>query len=275
MQINGFFDIAQNENYFENCDCSYFETDKYSFSVVGEDSEKATEILKSNFVKANYDIIKKIDSLFIAVVYNKQDKTLHIFSDLFSSGLNLYYTSVNDKFYYSTSLKWLLTSSKIERDFDRNGLDEFLINGFIHGKQTLIKNVEKLTAGAEIIADKSGFRHRQIEVTCQGIDSSEAKDKLMETLQSKIVSCVKNEYTINMPISGGYDSNLILCTLASKTDNKIKTFTVGEDNETNESVRVRQNMKTYKDVELNTSFVTNDVFDSFADIVWRLDGCVY
>lgn len=275
MQINGIFNISKKENIFSDCICSYAENSKYIFNVIGEDSEKTSEILKDEYQKADCHIIKKIDSLFIAVIFDKEEKSLHIFSDLFSSEYNLYYTFSDNNFYYSTSLKWLLKASEIHREFDRSGVDEFLTNGFILGKNTLIKNVEKLTAGVEIIVDENGINYKSISVSADEISNADAKNNLLNTLQKKIESCADGKEKIDMPISGGYDSNLILNTLVNNTDSEIRTFSIGEESETNEITRVRQNMKLYKNVELNVSIVTDDFFESFSDIVWRLDGCVY
>ncbi len=275
MQINGIYDILKRENNFSNCDCSFAENEKLSLCVVGEEADKTLAKLQNKFKSADYAIIKDIDALFIAVIFDKIEKKLHIFSDLFSSEFNLYYTTADNKFYYSTSLKWLLKASGIRREFDRIGVDEFLTNGFILGKSTLLKDVSKLTAGVEIAVDNNGVSENTIAVSDDKLSKSEAKTSLLKSLQKKIVSCADGKKTINMPISGGYDSNLILNTMVNNTDSEIKTFSIGENSETNEIVRVRENMKLYKDVEFNVSIVDNNFFELFSDMVWRLDGCVY
>lgn len=274
MKINGVYDIFKRENHCLDCACAYGETDRFSFGVIGDDADGTVRVLEDCFGKPE-DIIRKTDSLFIAVAFDRQSNVLHIFSDLFSSEFNLYYTVRDNRFYYSSSLKWLLKISEIERTFDRNGVDEFLINGFIPGENTLIKGVKKLTSGVEIVVDKDGVRYEKISAPATKISNAEAKNNLLKALQDRIKACAGNNGNIDMPVSGGYDSNLILNTLANLTDRKIRTFSVGEDRETSEIVRVRQNMKFYENAELNEFIVSDDLFDCYTDMVWRLDGCVF
>ena len=78
-----------------------------------------------------------------------------------------------------------------------------------------------------------------------------------------------------MPLSNGYDSNLILHTIRSFINRRIHAFTIGGKKGRNEIPFVSNNLRSYNNIVHHTGIVDECIFEYFPDIVWRLDGTLY
>ena len=76
-----------------------------------------------------------------------------------------------------------------------------------------------------------------------------------------------------MPLSAGFDSNMVLNTL--KDSYRIDAFTVGGKSGKNEIPIVEKNIKSYKNVTHHTCLADSSLFSKLPEIIWRLDGYVY
>lgn len=216
-----------------------------------------------------------VDEMYLALAYDRREKTLNIFADITSSPLNLYYTTNGDRVYFSTSLKKVLRESGIERNLDRCAAKAFLANGYIVGSSTLVERVNKLTFGHEIVMRQGAVSQvKYVPQETEKLSAKQAKKSLISTMEKSIENSLDAAGMIAMPLSNGYDSNMILNTVRKCRDEKIHAFTVGSRHGTNETAAVAENVRDLK-VELHTELIDERYFDYFADIVWRLDGCVY
>lgn len=260
MQLNGFYNLKTHKNKFlDNNDI--FNSDEISINVLCDNKEK----FYKEYINKDINLISEFNDLFLSIIYNKHTQELHIFSDITTSKYNLYYTLTDNKFFYSTSLKWLLINSKVERKLNTNAAQQFIKNGFVYGKETLIENVYKLDFRDEIIVKN------KVEIKKCDYKLIKTNDDLIDTIQNSINKYNKLD-TISMPLSGGYDSNLILNTLKN---NKINAFTIGGTVGNNEIPLVKSNITSMNNVKLYTKIIDEKIYDSLADIVWRLDGSVY
>ncbi len=216
-----------------------------------------------------------IDEMYLAFVYNRNCKKLEIFADITTSPYNLYYTEKSGKIYFSTSLKILLYESRIERSLDFESAKSFLSNGYVVGETTLIKKVKKLTFGNKLdlsignaVQVKSLFtsKHQSSSINFEG--------QLLDSMQKSIIGMLQEGETVALPLSNGYDSNLILDTVLKNTDKKIIAFTVGGKYGSNEISAVKDNLSG-TDVKLCTELIDESYFEYFSDIIWRLEGSVY
>lgn len=274
MEIKGIYDIAKAINSFESSETVYLNSGNISLAVIGEKPDKTAKEIADNFKTSGSDIAGKINELFLTAIFDKESGVLHILSDLFSSPYNLYYTVADSKFYYSSSLKWLLKVSGIKRELDQDAVSYFKINGFVLGDKTLIKGVNKLGYAEEIIVSKNGVSKKALKYTFNYQQKPAARAKLINTVRESI----RNSSGISEPciaLSSGYDSNMVLDTLRKVPDTFVHAFSVGGETGRNETVAVSENVKNMSGVDLSVSIVNRDNFNTLADIVWRLEGSVF
>lgn len=269
MEINGVYNLMSKQNLFFECDCWQSNGQSFEARVLCNEQYTNPQNLL-NYIE-QYNCRKKLDEdgLFLAVVYYKGQ--LYFFADSTTSQWVLYYTKIGDKVYYSTSLKKLLKSSGIKRYMDLIAAKGFLKNGIVLGNQTLVEGVKKLDAGEIIILKNGKIKSKHIRYS---ITSSKKCSDLIGTLRQSVNRYANNIENVYMPLSGGYDSNLILDTL-EKSNHTIDAFTVGGEIGKNEIQSVKNNIKTYKNITHHTCLANQTLFTKLAEIVWRLDGYVY
>ena len=213
--------------------------------------------------------------MFLAVINDRSAKTLNIVADITSSPLNMYYTVCNGMLYYGTSLRDVLIDSSVERSIDVFAAKAFLANGYVFGEHTLITGINKPKFAHRLEASQEGVKQIQYQYSLNKTDTFLAKEELIPAIIDSVHDCVDDNENVYMPLSGGFDSNLILDTVRKHTSRYINTITVGGNVGKNEISAVKQNTAGIEGVTTHEVVLDESYFDRFTDIIWRLDGCVF
>lgn len=256
-----------------------FTDDNYYISICGEylvdeQNDLSNKIIKL-YEKYNNDITKYLHGLYILVIYDKKKNCLSIYQDRTTSPLTLYYTFYNDVLYYSTSLKWLLLISNIDRKLNENVIEEFLVNGFIYGEQTLVSNVYKIKSFHCLNACANGVKQEPVSYKQTEYTKQKAYRDFKDVLDHAILRQAEGESELNAPLSSGYDSSYIVDVLSKQTDLPINAFSIGGKFGKNELPVVKQNIKHFPRVSLISEMTDSTTLQNYPDIVWRLEGNVY
>lgn len=211
---------------------------------------------------------------YLLAIHDENSRKLTIFQDRMTSPVTLYYTTTGGTTYYSTSLKQLLCSSGISRKMNDEAIEEFLVNGYLYGEHTLLRDVFKLKAGYALVVDKEGVKQVPVEYPHEELSPGEALSRWEKVLSTAVRECSTGQEEICLPISSGYDSSYILNTLHGE-DKVVHAFSIGGQFGKNELPQVQENMKQYPKVQLHTALTSSQTLQHFPDIVWRLEGAVY
>ena len=277
--LSGLFDPKNNyfEDYSENI--IHEEHGNYSVSVCGsiniENQKNNTSMIADYYQKYGNQITEHIRGLYIVVIYDKINHSLAIFQDRTTSPITLYYAVKDGMLYYSTSLKWLLLNSKIKRTMNESVVEEFILNGFIYGEQTLLENIFKIKSFHCLNVDESGATQNPVSYCYKNYTESEAHSRFKEVLDQAILNQAKGLKEINAPLSSGYDSSYIVDTLSKKTDLPINAFSIGGKFGKNELPIVEKNVKEFPRTTLFSKLTDSETLQNYPDIVWRLEGNVY
>lgn len=272
MIVYGVYDCATGESVVHEEGAKYLETDDLDIWVLNTSSHSLCGAIAEAYLN---DVPVNADEMYLAFLYDRRKQEFVIFADITTSPLNLYYAPNNGKVYFSTSLKKLLLESAVEKKLDIQAAKAFLSNGYIVGESTLVEGVYKLSFGKKVVISKRSVEQVPCSLVARHMEKVvKDKEALIPTIQSSIKTAMCDVYEIAMPLSNGYDSNLILSTVLNNTDQRVKAFTVGGKAGISEAEAVADNVKDLN-VELHTAIVDASYFEYFADIVWRLDGSVY
>lgn len=264
---------TESENVFQ---C---ETEDFNISVVGEviiDGQVNSETLLINrFKKYGDQITEYIKGLYILAIYDKKNNSLSVFQDRTTSPITLYYTCSNEIIYFSTSLKKLLLLSKIERNLNENVVEEFIVNGFIYGQQTLVEGVYKIKSFHCLTVDNSCVEQKEVQYSNAEYTEQEAHIEFKNVLDKAILKQAEGQIEVNAPLSSGYDSSYIVNVLSEQTDLPINAFSIGGKFGKNELPVVKQNVKQFPRTKLISELTDSSTLQNYPDIVWRLEGNVY
>lgn len=276
MHISGIYSLQNKTNTFLPCAAQHYADEEMELYVVNGVNDCFAAPFAMLYKEWGIACVNEVDEMFLAVVSDFRDSSIHIFADITTSALNVYYTVKDDKFYYSTSLKTLLKESGTPRNMNLRAAKAFLANGYVFGRETLVENVFKMQFGCEITAENGAVVQKHCPYKFHKVPCSEGKKALLPTIQKSVANCLDPHAGIFMPLSGGFDSNMILNAVRQITDQTVHAFTVGGKEEgKNEISAVKQNISHVQNVQLHESFVDTSFYSSLADIVWRLDGFVF
>lgn len=241
---------------------------------INESTNSGEDILQA-YRRHGTDLTNSLRGLYILVIYDKVLKAVSVFQDRTTSPLTLYYSVYKDKLFLSTSIKKILLKSDMERCFNDAVLPVFLINGFIYGKDTLIKGIYKIESFHMLQCSEKRISQIPVTYNLKTMSKGEAVDSWTSVLNSSIQNCIDNNKEINMPLSGGFDSNYIAYVIDTFQNLPINAFSIGGKFGKNELPVVSENVNYYKNVTLFSALTDNKTLQNMPDIVWRLEGAVF
>jgi len=155
----------------------------------------------------------------------------------------VFYTWEDGRWLVSDSSEHLLGLKKI-RQCNTPAFDEFLGAGFVLGKETLLKDIFKIRAGEILLLKPDGtveseVYHYWLSNYFLDDDLTDLKVQLVYKLKNVIKRLITslNNCTAVVPLSGGYDSRLIMCLLKNAGYQKVICFSYGRPNPESELSR--------------------------------------
>lgn len=188
------------------------------------------------------DRLRAISDLngFYAIVRVEEDNAL-VVADRVRS-IPLFYGHDNDSVYLSDDPYWIQNRIGVH-DLDNRAKDEFLMTGYVTGDRTLSPVVKQVRAGeaVRISLDDAGnvlvkqHQYQRYIPNCHtNISLDDAIHELDKALTSALTRLIKeaNGRAIVVPLSGGYDSRLIVLMLKRLGYDNVITFSYGrKDNQ--------------------------------------------
>ncbi len=268
---NKYDDFSEGVLHLENGSCCLWVMGRAETENEINNLEKIAQIYEADGV----NLTEKVFGVFVIIAFDKTAKKLNVFHDRSTSCLATYYVVKDDKIYVGTSLKKILAESKITRKMNEKSVEDFYVNGFIYGEDTLLENVKKIKAFHCLSVENGHALQLKVNYPVKKMTKGEALDNFKPTVDRAIEKCFEGEDEINLPLSSGYDSNYNAYIASEKTDLPINAFSIGGKRGKNELPVVESNIKYYKRMQLKSALTDENTLKNFPDIVWRLEGAVY
>lgn len=227
------------------------------------------------FAQYGEQITQHLNGAYIAVFCRKADEALYVFHDRATSPVALYFTEQNGAVYLSTSLKKLLAESKIDRKLNEAVIEDFLVNGFLYGGDTLVEGVHKIKGYHCLTIDGGGVKQVPVKYPFETIPKGEALERFKPTLDGSIKRSLSGLEEACFTLSSGYDSNYIAYVSTELAEKPATAFSIGGKYGKNELPIVEKNAPYYKNLTLRSALTDDDSLKHFPDIVWRMEGNVY
>ena len=199
----------------------------YSFLTKNSD----TEVLLKLYDFKGIEMLLELNGMFSFVIYDKKKNLLFGAVDQFSIK-PLYYSFLQNKFFFSSEIKPLLELECISRDLSISSIKSFFQLQYVPFENTIYENVKKLKNNHYFVFDLSNrtLNTKKYEVKKNLIKFNNYSDIVLggkEALNNSIKNWSLSDVPIACSLSGGLDSSLIASIFASNSSKKIKTITVG------------------------------------------------
>ncbi|MDR0792565.1 MAG: hypothetical protein LBE82_04600 [Chitinophagaceae bacterium] len=180
------------------------------------------------------DFLKKIDGIFIAVIYDSIKKKLHLISD--RHGLRqIFWTNINNAFFWFSEIKAVLAIRNFPLIIEQDAINSFLTKEYLTGDSAWFKNVFLLNPATVLTWDISSQKVTQQQywswnniAPVAGIVNEKDMIEELAYLFKNAVAKRADAGRIGITLSGGLDSRALLAALPSGINPVCATF--GKEN---------------------------------------------
>lgn len=215
-----------------------------------------TEVLLEAFEAYGIETtLKMIKGMFAVALYDQKEKKLYLMRDRIGEK-PLYYGFLNDKFIFASDITAIRANIHFTEELDFDALSLYFGHGYIPAPYTIYKNIRKLEPGS-VLELEPPYNQFQIsrywdimEVAKEGQNNlfqgseQEAADQLEKLIKDSISGQMAADVPVGAFLSGGIDSTTVAAVMQSLNKNKIKTFTIGfEQDSYNEAQYAKESAK--------------------------------
>ncbi len=209
----------------------------HSFKSSGD-----TEVILKAFAEWGENCVKRLVGMFAFAIYSTHTKKLFVARD--RMGIKPFYYSLNhQRFAFASDTRALFTDSAVSADIDPIGLHHHLtLHAVVPAPATLFKDVRKLRPGHYAWIDERGVlsEQRYWTLTANRPAQPRTEEEWLEGVRHALKESVRRrmevaDVPVGVLLSGGLDSSLLVGLLSDAGVRDLKTFTVGFDDQPEES----------------------------------------
>lgn len=205
-------------------------------------TDSDTEVIMRLYEKYGVSSFAMLDGMFGFSIYDKALDKIFICRDFFGEK-PIYYFKDNERLYWSSELKSIITSLKKVPEISNQALSLYFQLTYIPAPYTIYKNIHKLEANSYIEFDciTQSLEILPIENIIEdeydkNMSFQKAKSITHELVNESIKSRTVSDVPIGTFLSGGVDSSIVSLCLSENTSIPIDTFSIGfEKNSFDES----------------------------------------
>jgi len=199
------------------------------------ESDSDTEVILKSFHCWGEKAIDKFHGMFAFVIYDTESQTLKIFRD--RAGVKpLYWYFDQQILLFSSELKSFHEHPNFKKSLNNDALAKYLQYGYIPQPHTIFNDAYKLKAGHFLTID---LKHKEVkEIVYWDVVDFYNKERLdisydeaikhTDSLLHKAFNYrMVSDVPVGIFLSGGYDSVAVASILQSDHNQKLKTFTIG------------------------------------------------
>jgi asparagine synthase (glutamine-hydrolysing) len=260
-----------------------FNGEIYNFQSLREDLLKKGHVFKTRtdsetilhgYEEYGKEILQKLRGMFAFVIWDSVKKELFGARDIF--GIKpFYYYKNGDQFLFGSEIKSFLSHPCFVKELDESKIPEYLSYEYIPNETTIFKNVYKLP-GAHCFTYKDGKlsveRYYRIRYN---IEEDKSLEYWEEAIQKEFTESVAmhqiSDVEVGCFLSSGVDSSYVVREISKGTE-KVKTFSVGYEEEKYSELPYAQKFSKTIGVEnISNKVSADEFFEAMPKIQYMLD----
>ena len=263
-----------------------FNGEIYNFQPLREDllrrghvfrSRSDTEVIIHLYEEYGAECVRHLRGMFAFAIWDKKHRRLFAARD--RVGIKpLYYCQTPEALYFASELKAIITDPAVSREISPPALRRFFSFFYLPGEDTLFRSVRKLLPGHYLLAEDGKISIRcywDLQFTKERWGRS--FEEVVEELSSLLGSTVRDHMIADVPVgillSGGVDSSAVLSYAVQGTEKKVKTFTVGFDDDqvVDERPYARLAARRFGTEHYDLSITAVDFWNFLPAYVWHME----
>ena len=226
------------------------------------------------------DFIEKLNGLFCGLLLDEKQRKVFLFNDRYGIQ-RVYVHEQGDAFYFASEAKALLRILPEQRQFDPEGVTDFLTFGCTLDWKTLFRGIEILPGGSawrfeEGIFQKEKYFTPDTWENLPQLAPNEFESRFQETFKRILPRYFETPSKIGVALTGGLDTRMIMaCRPQNNGHTTSYTFSGANGQTLDDKIAARVAAASH--VQHNVLRLDRDFFSNFAaqvdKTVYVTDGC--
>lgn len=237
-----------------------------------------SEIIIAAYHKWGYECVNHFNGMFAFAIWDNLEKKLFIARD--RVGIKpLYFYNDNDLFIFSSQIKGILSSEKVDIKLNTKQLSNFLKFQTIYTPDTILENINLLEAGSTLTINKSGIKKNKYwELNSSSNNLSTQKyTEITTNIRDLLTNAVEKRMVADVPfgafLSGGIDSSLMVALMAQTSTQPINTFNINfAEKEYSEAKYAEKIAKKYNTNHHEINLTPTDLLDDIETALNYMDS---
>ncbi len=223
-----------------------FNGEIYNFQELRPDLEKRghrfrtqsdTEVIVHLYEEFGERGIEKLRGQFAIALWDSKAKRLFLARDRLGQK-PLYYFRDQHRIVFASELKALMEHPAVPRGLNLTAVDLFFAYRYIPDPLSIFERVHKLPSAHFVLADRDSWRKESYwrapfeDKLTIGVD--DALDQLDELLEESVRLRMISDVPLGAFLSGGIDSSLVVAYMSRVSNQPVKTFCIGFEEETHD-----------------------------------------
>jgi len=211
---------------------------KYHFQ-----SKTDTEVILHLYEELGEECFKELDGMFAIAIYDFKENKLLLARDRIGEK-PLYWGIFGQTLIFGSELSALKIHPLVKYELNQKVLGQYLVREYVPTPHTIFEGIFKLEPGHYLVYEKDEVVKKSfwsIPTQVSKIGFKEAVDSLDKLLKKGVNERLVADVPVGIFLSGGIDSSTLAYYAQKVSDQKIKTFSIGFDEESfDESIYANQ-----------------------------------
>lgn len=257
-----------------------FNGEIYNYQSLRDDLDKGghkfytksdTEVVLHLFDKYGADCLKHLRGMFAFAIWDERDKSLFIARDRVGKKPLLYSHQKNGDLIFGSEFHAVLKHPAVSREVDLEAIDSYLSYLCVPAPQTAFKQIRKLEPG-HWLRWKGGeietHRYWQPDFSKKiKITENEAIEETTRILRESTRLRMISEVPLGAFLSGGVDSSAVVALMAQESEQPVKTFSVGFEEEDFSELKYAKRVAEHVGAEYHEFIVRPNALDVIPTLV--------
>lgn len=243
-----------------------------------------TEVIIYAYKQWGIECLSKFNGMFaIAIWEHKENKLILVRDRLGVKPLYYYHSGID--FAFASELKPIARHPKFAKKINDQAVILYLTFGYIPAPYTIYEDVFKLEPGKYLV-----FQNHQVDIATywdiidikkkstneEILTEKEYIEQLEELLKSSINYRLVSDVPIGAFLSGGIDSSVVVSLMQSMSNSKVKTFSIGFDNDKFNEANYAKEIAEYLGTDHTELYISNNnLLEMVDDLVFYFDEPFY
>lgn len=242
-------------------------------------SNSDTEVIIYAYETWGIECVNRFNGMFAIALYDRKEESLYLVRDRIGKKPLYYELEADDRgtnLYFASELKPLMARPGFNKNLNTKVLSRYLFQQYINAPDTIFDNVYKLGPGA-VLRYKKGeinvYKYWDVAKVYHSMQENPVNDYLeaKEELKRLLTESVRMRMIADVPLgaflSGGYDSSLTTAIAQSISENPVKTFSIGFNEERYNEAKFAKEVANYLGTDHTEIYIDEkDMYDLVASI---------